>query len=299
MFGWFGSKNDQAKPRKPAPPKRRKSNQSRRFTIVAETGQGSMSHVYRAVENGTGRVVCLKVQDAAKSAAASARSAGGKLDEGEVGMRIRHPHVVKTFEHGWTTKGEHFVVMEFIEGVSLTLLRQSRVLDLSEKLEFLAQAAEGLAAVHEAGFIHRDVGPKNLLVNRDDVVKLIDFGLAVPNTPEFHRPGNRTGTLNYMAPELLRREATDEKIDIFSFGVTMFEFFTGKIPYDMSITDPMSMMRQRINGTPTKLEAVAPHLPAELCELVNKTLAKRPKDRWESMATLPEALRELPVATRT
>ncbi len=299
MFGWFGSNKDQAKPRKPSPPKRRKFNLNRRFTIVAETGQGSMSHVYRAVENGTGRVVCLKVQDKAKSAAASARSFHDKLDEGEVGLRIHHPHVVKTFEHGWSTKGEHFIVMEFIEGVSLTLLRQSRVLDLSEKLEFLAQAAEGLAAVHKAGFIHRDVGPKNLLVNRDDQVKLIDFGLAVPNTPAFRRPGNRTGTLTYMAPELLRRESTDEKIDIFSFGVTMFEFLTGKIPYDIPATDQMAAMRQRINAEPMKLETVAPHLPAELCDLVNKTLAKKPRDRWESMATLPEALREMPVATRS
>jgi serine/threonine protein kinase len=299
MFGWlFGKKQDSSNQKAPKAPRVRRVNLAKLYTTVAETGQGSMSRVYRAVENRSGRVVCLKVQDAAKSAAANARTVGaGRLNEGEIGKRINHPNVVKTFDWGYTTKGEHFIVMEFIDGVSLTYVRQSRVLKLEEKLEFLAQAADGLAAVHAAGFIHRDFGPKNLLVNRDDQVKLIDFGLAVPNTAAFQRPGNRTGTLNYMAPELLRREATDERIDIFSFGVTAFEFLTGRLPYDTTLTDPMAVMRMRINTNPTRLEVAAPQLPAELCALVNKALARKPADRWPAMNTMGEALRELPVAS--
>lgn len=294
MLGWlFGKKSGQGRP------KGRRVNLAKRYTIVAETGQGSMSHVYRAVDNQSGRSVCLKVQDAVKAAAANARAVGsGRLSEGEIGQEIHHPNVVKTYEFGYSTKGEHFIVMEFIDGLSLNYVRDSRGLKLDEKLELLAQAADALAAVHEAGFIHRDFGPKNLLVNRDDQVKLIDFGLAVPNTPAFHRPGNRTGTLNYMAPELLRREQTDERIDIFSFGATAFEFLTGRLPYDTKITDPMVVMRMRINTDPMKLEAAAPHLPAELCALINKTLARKAGDRWPTASTLGEALRELPVASR-
>lgn len=312
MFGWLFGKKSPAGPRastsgkspagkagpRPAP-RGRRVNLAKRFTIIAETGQGSMSKVYRAVDNQTGRTVCLKVQDAAKSAAASARSAGpGRLLEGEIGLKINHPHVVKTFEFGYTPKGEHFIVMEFIDGVSLNFVRESRPLKLEEKLELLAQAAEALAAVHAAGFIHRDFGPKNLLVNRDDQIKLIDFGLAVPNTEAFRRPGNRTGTLSYMAPELIRREPTDERIDIFSFGVTAFELLTGRLPYDIGTTDPMVVMRSRINGTPMKLGDVDPQLPRELCDVINRTLAKRPADRWPKMSTLPDVLRELPVASR-
>ncbi len=294
----FGAKS-QGGQKPSAVPKVRKTNLARRFTIVAETGQGSMSKVYRATENQTGRTVCLKVQDMAKTAAAAARSTGtGRLSEGEIGMKVVHPHVVRTFEWGLSTKGEYFIVMEYIDGVSLTFVRQSKVLELSEKLELLAQAAEGLAAVHEAGFIHRDFGPKNLLVNRHNQVKLIDFGLAVPNTAAFRRPGNRTGTLAYMAPELLRREETDERIDIFSFGVTAFEFLSGKLPYDANLNEPMAVMRQRINSQPMDLGQVAPHLPVELRDLVNKTLAKRPQDRWPKMSTMAEALRELPVPSR-
>lgn len=300
MFGnLFGAK----KPNTPKPPpaaKLRRVNLAKRFTIIHEIGQGSMSHVYKALDNEVGRTVCLKVQDSAKTTAAKARSTQvGRMSEGEIGQKIVDPHVVKTYEYGVSPKGEYFLVMEFIDGLSLQHTRQTRVLDLATKIELLAQAADSLAAVHAAGFIHHDFGPKNLLVTRDDWVKLIDFGLAVPNTPAFQRPGNRTGTLQYMAPELIRRESTDERLDIFSWGMTAFEFFTNRLPYDASAADPMAQMRQRMNIEPIGLERVAPHLPAELTSLINKALAKRKEDRWNSMARMAEALRELPVATNS
>jgi serine/threonine protein kinase len=184
--------------------------------------------------------------------------------------------------------------MEFIDGQSLTFVRQSRSLKLAEKIELLAQAADGLAEVHRAGFIHHDFGPKNVMVDRNDHVKLIDFGLAVPNTAAFRRPGNRTGTLQYMAPELIRREPTDEKLDIFSWGVTAFEFLAGKLPYDA--VEPMAMMRQRMNIDPMLLKDVAPRLPEGLCSLIQKAITRRKEDRWPKIATMADALRELPEA---
>jgi eukaryotic-like serine/threonine-protein kinase len=274
--------------------KSRRVNIEKRFSIIAESGSGSMSHVYKAYDTQNGRTICLKVQDPEKSAAAVSRATlQGRLSEGDVGLRINHPNVVKTFEHGDTTKGAHYIVMEFIDGISLQLVRQSRISTLAEKLQLLAQAADGLAAVHAAGFIHHDVAAKNFLVDREDRVRLIDFGLTVPNTALFQRGGNRTGTLQYMAPEVIRREPKDEKLDIFSFGVLMFEFLTNKLPYDA--TDPMAQMRQRINGEPTDIHKVAPNLPANLKEIVTKTLAKNPRNRWPSMALLASTLRNFPV----
>lgn len=268
-------------------------NVKRRFSIIAETAQGSMSKVYKAFDNDKGRTICLKLQESEITAAALARAAKAERPtEGEIGERVNHPNVCKTYEYGLTSKGEYFLVMEFIDGPSLAGLRQSRVMNLPEKLDFLAQAAEGLAAVHEAGFIHHDVGPKNFLVDqRDDVVKLIDFGLAVPNTPLFHRPGNRTGTLNYMAPELLRRESTDERIDIFSFGVMAFEFLAGRLPYDGATS--LEQMLRRINTPPMDPRAANPDLPEDVCELLRKTLARRKEDRWPKMKTIPNALRQM------
>lgn len=299
MFGklkeLFGAKSSPTGPRKPAassPAKLRRSNLDRRFSIIAETGQGSMSKVYRALDKQNGRVVCLKVQDREKTTAAIARSQQtGRPSEGEIGMKISHPHVVKTFEFGQSTRGEYFLVMEFIDGVPLNALRATRPLTLPQKVDFLVQTAEGLAAVHRAGFIHHDFGCKNALVNQQDQVKIIDFGLAVPNTPTFQRPGNRTGTLEYMAPELLRREATDEKLDIFSFGATAFEFLTGRLPYE-NAPDRMAQIRLRMNSDPLDLAQVAPHLPEGLCRLINKTLTRRKEDRWPAMSSLAQALRE-------
>ncbi len=296
MFGnFFGSKRPAGAKGPASTGKSRRVNIEKRFSILTEFGKGSMSHVYKAIDNESGRSICLKVQDAEKSAAAASRATSvGRLSEGDVGMRIVHPNVVRTYEHGATTKGSHYIVMEYIDGQSLTFVRQSTVLSLGQKIELLAQAADGLAAVHKAGFIHHDFGPKNVLVNREDQLKLIDFGLAVPNTPLFQRPGNRTGTLQYMAPEVIRREPKDERLDVFSFGVMMFEFLSNKLPYDA--VEPMAMIRQRVNGEPTDIERVAPHLPEGLKAIIRKTLARNPKDRWKSMDTLASALRGLPEA---
>ena len=276
-----------------APVKLKKVNLEKRFTILAETGQGSMSRVYKAVDNEAGQTVCLKVQDKEKTADAAARAGGGaRLSEGEVGMRIVHPNVVRTLDFGISPKGEHFLVMEFIDGVGLMSIRTQRPdLDLADRVELLAQMADGLQAVHDAGFIHHDFGPKNVMVDRDDRVKLIDFGLTVPDTPEFHRPGNRTGTLNYMAPELLRRETTNHLLDVFSFGVSAYEFLTGKLPYEAATS--MEMMLRRINTDPIDIAKAGPDLPEDLCDVIRKLMARSPKERYPRMSDAADALRGL------
>lgn len=281
----------------PAPakkPKMSRVNLARRFTILSEIGQGSMSKVYRALDKKNSQTVCLKVQIPEKNTAAAARaSQQQRPDEGEIGLRVSHPHVVRTFEYGMSSKGEHFVSMEYIDGQSLRFIRETRSAPkLTDKLELLAQAAEGLAALHAAGFIHHDIGPHNFLVTREPRVKLIDFGLSIPNTPLFCRPGNRTGTLNYMAPELVRRETIDERIDIFAFGAMAFEFLTDRLPYDAN--NSMSSMIARINVEPLDPALANPALPPELHDLLRKLTSRRREGRWAKMATLPGALREIP-----
>ena len=279
----------------PPIPKSRRVNIEKRFSIIAETGAGSMSHVYKAFDNQQGRTVCLKVQDLGKATAAAARAtAVGRLSEGDVGLHITHPNVVRTFEHGDTTTGAHYIVMEFVDGISLQYLRQSRITTLAQKLDLLAQAADGLAAIHAAGFIHHDVGPKNVLVDREDNVKIIDFGLTVPNTTAFQRGGNRTGTLQYMAPEVIRREPKNEKIDIFAFGVMTFEFLTNKMPYEAA--EGMQLMTQRMNSEPIDIGRFAPNLPEDLKAIVGKLLKKNPRERWPSMGLLGRTLREIQVS---
>ncbi len=307
MFNFFRSKKaatspgktaaTQAKP--PAAPKikMRKVNIAKRFTILNEIGVGSMSRVYKAVDIQSGRTLCLKVQDLAKTHAAAVRAkTEGRVPEGEIGLRIHHPNVVKTFEYGLSTKKEHWMTMEYIEGVSLQYIREVKSRGLPGRLKLLIQAADGLAAIHQAGFIHHDFGPKNVLVDKESVAKIIDFGLAVPNTPAFQRPGNRTGTLLYMAPELIRRETTDERMDVFSFGIMAFELLTDRQPYDA--TDQIGIIRQRMNIDPMDIAQAAPDLPENLCAIIRKTLTRRKEDRIRSMTDVANALREVTVVAR-
>jgi serine/threonine protein kinase len=267
-------------------------NIERRFSIHCETPQGSMSKVYRANDKETGRTVALKVQLPDKHAAAESRAdRATRPPEGEIAMGIVHPNVVKTYEHGIATTGERFIVMEFVDGVSLKFVREATKLGIRGKVNLLAQAADGLAAVHAAGYIHHDVNPNNFLVDRENHLKLIDFGLAVPNIPAFRRPGNRTGMLQYMAPELVRREPTDERIDIFSWGVLAYELLTEKPPFGGGST--MAQMTHKINATPLDPVVLNPRLSDELRDIILKTLAPKPNDRWQRMSTLGDALRAI------
>jgi eukaryotic-like serine/threonine-protein kinase len=277
---------------------RRRVSLQRRFAIISETARGSMSKLYRALDNETGRTVCLKVQSREKNEAAWNRASRKEQRplEGEIGLKINHPRVVRTFDCGFSTLGEHFVAMEFIDGTSFQYIREANSARTAQRVEFLAQAAEGLAAIHTAGFIHHDINPRNFLVAREDQVKLIDFGLTVPNTEEFRRPGNRTGTLQYMAPELLRREPIDERIDIFAFGVMAFELLTNRLPYDA--TNTPTLMLQRLNTEPLDPAVVRPQLSEELCQIVRQLTARRKEQRWAAMSTLPDALRAVPVKRR-
>jgi serine/threonine protein kinase len=278
--------------------RRGRLNLQRRFAIVSETARGSMSHVYRAIDNQTGRTVCLKVQKPEKNRAAASRTSTEELRplEGEIAIQLVHPHIVRTFEYGDSIQNEHYVVMEYIDGLSFQYIRETRSARTAQRVELLAQAAEGLAAVHAAGFIHHDINPRNFLVDREQQAKLIDFGLSVPNTPAFCRPGNRTGTVQYMAPELLRREPIDERIDIFSFGVLAFEFLTDRLPYDAN--NSTTMMLQRINTEPLDPAVVKPKLSQELCQILRQLTARRRDQRWAAMSTLPDALRSIPAKRR-
>jgi serine/threonine protein kinase len=264
----------------------------RRFILAEKTSQGSMSRVYRALDRKTDQTVALKVQIRHKCEAAAARCSVEKPGEGEIGLRVVHPHVARTLDWGYTYQGEEFIVMEYVDGVSLEYVRGAIKLGTRGKLKLLVQAAEGFAGIHTAGFIHHDINPRNILINKKNQVKIIDFGLAVPNTPVFHKPGNRTGALPYLAPEVIRREATDERLDVFAFAAVAFEFLTNRLPFEGG-GDSMAMMLQRINRDPLDPACANPRLSDELCCLLRRALARRKEDR-PSMAELARRLAEVP-----
>src|SRR5579871_6195621 len=151
----FGSSKKKSLPR---------TNLKKRFELLGRTGQGSMSKVFRARDNKLGRVVCLKILDKAKTAKFEARFPGlNRPSEGAICMELRHQNVVQTFEFGMTLEGEPFVVMELIDGMGLNFLVETRSPMLEEnRINYLIQAADGLEYIHQQGYLHRDICPRNI-----------------------------------------------------------------------------------------------------------------------------------------
>ena len=190
-----------------------------------------MSKVFHAYDNKLGRIVCLKLLDKVKTAKFEERFTNQGLDkpsEGAVCMALKHPNCVATYEHGITTKGEPYLVMEWIDGLGLNYLIETKSPQLNgNRINYLKQLCDAVEYLHDQKFLHRDLCPRNVMVTKEGVVKLIDFGLTIPYTPDFCRPGNRTGTADYLAPEIIKRQTTDHRVDLFALGVTAFEIFTG------------------------------------------------------------------------
>jgi serine/threonine protein kinase len=280
------------KPRGKAMPR---IDMARRFELLGRTGQGSMSHVWRARDKKLGIVVCLKVLNKDKTDKFEARFAGlNRPTEGLVCISLRHKNVVRTFEYGLDVKGEQCLVMELIDGVGLNFLIETKSPKLKGKrFDVLIQMADGLEYIHSQGYLHRDICPRNLMVTNDGfIVKYIDFGLSVPNLPEFRRPGNRTGTPNYMAPELIRRTTTDQRVDMFALGVTAFEIFTGTLPWEKS--QSLQTLLSHINSRGRNPLEYNPELDKDLGAFLSKAIERDPRERFQTPAEFREALRALP-----
>ena len=211
-----------------------KLNYRQKYELLQEAISGTMSQVFKARDRQTGELVAVKIIDSDILKRVNVRWKGiKKQTEGEISVMFDHPYIVKTLDQGLTTDGEQYLIMEYLEGTGLNnILLVPEDLMSGSRTYYMRQVAEAVREVHKKGFIHRDICPRNLLFVGDaSVLKLTDFGLTLPNNPPFTDPGNRTGTANYMAPELVRRKPTDHRLDVFSFGVTMYELFTRELPW--------------------------------------------------------------------
>lgn len=254
----------------------------RRFERLHESISGTMSSFYKAKDTSTGNVVGLKILDPKKLEPIEGRYKGlGKPPEGEIGSQITGPHIVKTLEWGTTTDGRQFIVQEFVEGVMLhSLVSAKKPLPVEKRIDLVRQAATAIAAVHKAGFVHRDICPRNFILRPDGRLVLIDFGLTVPDKPVFLQPGNRIGTPNYMAPEVVRRKQSDKRLDVFSFGVTAYEICTLDLPWPGGKSGSAALTH---DSPPTPLRDRWPEAPEPLAKAIESCLEADPGRRPESL----------------
>jgi serine/threonine protein kinase len=266
----------------------------KRFELLNRLGQGSMSKVWRARDKSLGRTVAVKLLDKVKTARFESRFVGlNKPKEGAICQTLRHKHIVQTYEHGITTENEYYVVMELIEGLGLNFLIETHSDRLNgNRINYLLQVTEALEYMHKQGYLHRDVCPRNIMITNDGLVKVIDFGLSVPNRAEFWRPGNRTGTPNYLAPELIRRVSTDHRVDLFALGVTAYEMFTWMLPWEKA--ESLQTLLSHMNSQGRNPADYRPDLDKETLALLTKAIERDPRDRFQTAEEFREALLKLP-----
>lgn len=267
---------------------------NKRFELFGRSGQGSMSRVFRARDRQIGKMVCVKLLDKLKTAKFDARFPGlTRPSEGELLVQLKHNNIVNTFEHGLTTEGEQYIVMELIEGVGLNFLIETKNRQLEgNRINYLTQLADGLEHMHKTGFLHRDICPRNVMINQEGVLKIIDMGLSIPFTPEFGKPGNRTGTTNYLAPELIKRQPTDHRVDMFALGVTAYETFTGGMPWEKAAS--LQILMNLMNSPGKDPREIRPDLDQATVNFLRKGIERHPGDRFQTPAEFRAALSHLP-----
>lgn len=255
------------------------------YTIIDEVGRGGMGIVYKAQDTKLKRAVALKFLP--QNLAASDQDRVRFMQEAEAASALNHPNVC-TIHDIETRDGQTFIVMEFVEGQ--TLRRKKDSLSLKQALDIGIQIAEGLSAAHEKGIVHRDIKPDNIMVRKDGIVQIMDFGLAkLRGVSNLTKEGSTVGTVGYMSPEQVQGMDTDHRSDIFSLGVVLYEMCAGQLPFKG--VHETAMAYEIVNVDPLPMSAVKPEIDPALDAVVLECLAKDPAERYQSMAEVAKDLR--------
>ena len=262
----------------------RANRQYNHFSVVETLGQGGMGTVYKALDRNLNRLVALKLL---RRELSEDDSYIAKLeDEARITASINHPYVVKVFSFG-SDQGQYYIAMELVDKGSLDDLMQlqGRVAEL-QVLQVGLQVAGGLQAAHEAGLIHRDVKPGNILFADAHTAKITDFGLALLAEHEAESRGEIWGTPYYIAPEKLNQQPEDFRSDIYSLGGTLFHAVAGRPPFEAESASLVAL--KHLKSKAVSLQAFAPDVSGETAYVINRMLHKDPGERYASYAELLE-----------
>jgi serine/threonine protein kinase len=257
-----------------------------KYEIISEIGRGAMGAVYKARDPLIDRLVALKTITGGPSAQANlldrfyqeARSAGA----------LQHPNIVTIYELGHE-KNTPFIAMEYLEGESLDrIIEQRPVLPLSVKLGYIVRVCDALAYAHQHSVVHRDVKPANIMVTKEGVVKVVDFGIARLTDMSMTQPNMMIGSRAYMSPQLYKGERADARSDIWAVGVSLYELLAYKRPFTGD--SEAELMFHIIYEKPEELLGSSPECTEELAAIVGKMLEKKSDDRYQSMEDLLHAI---------
>ena len=253
-----------------------------RYEILEHIGSGGMADVYKARCHKLNRYVAIKVlrreycdnESFVRKFTVEAQSTAGLI----------HPNIVNIYDAG-NEEGIHYIVMELAEGMTLKrYIRRYGRLSARETVDFAIQIASGLQAAHEHHIIHRDIKPQNILVSDSGTIKVTDFGIARAATGDDTISSSAMGSVRYLSPEQARGGYADERSDIYSLGITIYEMATGKVPFDGENTVAIALMHLRDEITPPR--CYFPDIPSSLEKIILKCTMKQPEQRYQSAEEL-------------
>ena len=253
-----------------------------RYEILEQIGSGGMSDVYKAKCHKLNRYVAIKVlkpefsQDTSfvSKFRVEAQSAAG----------LSHPNVVNVYDVG-EENGIHYIVMELVEGITLKKYIEKRgKLPYKEAVSIAIQVANGMEAAHKHHIVHRDIKPQNIIISKEGKVKVTDFGIAKAATSSTINSSAAMGSVHYMSPEQARGGYSDERSDIYSFGITLYEMLTGKVPFDGDTTVAVAV--QHIQDAIPAPSEIAEDVPLSVDKIVLKCTQKKTERRYQTVSDL-------------
>ena len=272
------------------------------YKIIRPLGKGGMGEVYLAGDTKLDRKVALKLLP---SAFTNRKDLLRRfIQEAKAASSLNHPNIITIHEIG-QTDGIHYIATEFIDGLTLKQHMKRGRLEFAEVLDVSIQVASALEAAHAAGLVHRDIKPENIMLRRDGYVKVLDFGLAKLTEKStqskgsqvntivrgYTKPGTVLGTVDYMSPEQARGKVLDQRTDVFSLGIVLYEMAAGRIPFS-GATDVDALV-SILEKEPAPLAEYAPDIPAEFERIISKALRKDREERYQTVKDLLIDLKSL------
>jgi eukaryotic-like serine/threonine-protein kinase len=276
------------------------------YKLIKKIGSGGMGDVYLAEDARLGRKVAIKILP---EAYVTDRDRLRRFQlEGRAASSLNHPNIITIHEIG-EHNGTHFIATEYVEGETLRHHLHRERFSIPEGLDHAIQLVAAIAAAHEAGITHRDIKPENIMVRRDRIVKILDFGLAKHRTAPFPavqsatlndeptvqilntEPGVLMGTVQYMSPEQTRGSGTDARSDIWSLGCVLYEMFSSEPPFKGN--NSADLIAEIVKTRPTPISMINPEVPERLEEIIARTLEKNVEDRYQTARDLLNDLKLL------
>ncbi len=259
------------------------------YEVLGVLGAGGMGKVYKVRNVISDRVEAMKVLLA--NLAAQKELADRFLREIKLLASLNHPNIA-ALNTAMTLDNQLIMMMEFVDGVTLASRLQQGSIPSADAANYSTQVLSALSYAHKLNVIHRDVKPANMMLTPQGVVKLMDFGIARPNNEQgMTVTGTTLGSLNYMSPEQVRGEPVDQRSDLYSMGVSLYEMVTGQLPFRGHSN--YSVMSAHLQETPQPPTVLRPDLPKGLSDIILMSMAKDPKDRFQSADAFANALKSV------